>query len=167
MPDTEEAVLVTETGAGLFQVRIETGESSFLADEPVAVGGLSTGPDPFDLACAALGACTVMTMRLYARHKGWDVPRLSASVRHFKAARGSRDRFERSIHLDPALSSDQQARLLAIADRCPVHRMLELGSEIATRVAAPDLPAPEAGTSHGRIIEELCGSPDPEPEERA
>jgi putative redox protein len=160
MPDSEDAVLITETGLGLFQVRVETGATTFLSDEPAAVGGLSSGPDPFDLAAAALGACTVMTMRLYARHKAWNVPELSVSVRHVKPAAGARDRFERTIRLDPALDADRQARLLAIADRCPVHRMLTGGAEVETMAVASGLAAPNPDASHAQMIEELCQAAD-------
>ncbi len=156
MREAEGAVLVGETGVGLFQVRVETGDTSFLADEPASVGGLSSGPDPFALAAAALGACTVMTMRLYARQKGWQMALLSVGVHHDKASPAARDRFHRIIRLDPRLGPDQRARLLAIADRCPVHRMLEGGAEIATTVADDPPERGHAEALHGRIIDMLC-----------
>ncbi len=157
MPDAEEAVLAEETGAGLFQVRVSTGNMSFLADEPVALGGLSSGPDPFALIEAALAACTVMTMRLYARRKRWEVPKLSVRVRHMKSAPSSRDRIERQIHFDASVDAEKQDRLLHIAERCPVHQMLERGAEITTRVVGADM-APEGQGLHGRIIDALCAS---------
>lgn len=153
----EESVLIEETGAGLFQVRLTTGEASFLSDEPVAVGGLSSGPDPFDLACAALGACTVMTMRLYARRKGWDLPPIRASIRHSKASASARDRFERSLCVSSALDPDQRQQLLAIADRCPVHRLLEPGADIVTELVEAANAQPRSEALHGRIISEICG----------
>ena len=98
MLDAEEAVLATSTGEGKFQVRIDTGEQSFLMDEPVDFGGLSSGPSPFDMLGAALGACTLMTMKLYAERKGWIVDGLSVRVTHRKGSPDARDQFERVIH---------------------------------------------------------------------
>lgn len=74
------SVLAEETGAGTFQVRIDAGDHSFLMDEPAEYGGLGTGPSPFDLLCAALGACTLMTMKLYAKRKNWVLDQLSVRV---------------------------------------------------------------------------------------
>lgn len=155
MSGSEDAVLVMETGAGLFQVRVDAGDTTFLADEPVAVGGLSSGPDPFELVAAGLGACTVMTMRLYARRKGWDVPALAVRIRHEKTA-GARDRFHRAIRLDPSLSEEARAGLLAIADRCPVHRLLALGADIDTEMVLERLPGGHAEALHGAAAEAAC-----------
>ncbi len=154
----EEAVLVEETGAGSFQVRVETGDTSFLADEPVEVGGLSSGPDPFALAAAALGACTVMTMRVYARHKGWDVGALGVCVRHIKAGAGAQDRFECVIRIPAGTDGDTQQRLLAIAGKCPVHRMLERGAVVGTRLVAAEFAPPHSEGLHGRIVSETCAT---------
>ena len=136
------AVAVEETGVGLFQSRVLAGGTAFFADESVQLGGLGSGPDPFQLAGAALAACTVMTIRLYARRKGWRMARLSAEVRHSRASATSRDRFDLQIQLDPNLDAAQQARLLNIASRCPVHRLLAAGAEVVTKVGYSDLPPP-------------------------
>jgi putative redox protein len=154
MAEHQECVLVEETGKGLYQVRVETGDTGFFADEPVAVGGLSSGPDPFALVGAALAACKVMTMRLYARRKGWEVPEMGACVLHVKDGGGARDRFDCTLRLDPGLDSEQRSRLLEIAGRCPVHRMLEAGADIDTKVATK-LAEPRSEALHGRTIEEL------------
>lgn len=158
MPEHQECVLVEETGNGLYQVRVETRDTSFFADEPVAVGGLSSGPDPFALVGAALGACKVMTMRLYARRKGWEVPAMTACVIHVKDRAGARDRFECILRLDPGLDSERQSRLLEIAGRCPVHQMLGAGADIVTTMATDRLAGPRSEALHGRIIEEISGS---------
>ncbi len=142
MRKDDQAVLVEETGVGRFQSRVSTRGTAFFTDEPVEVGGLGSGPDPFELAGAALAACTVMTMRLYAERKGWRMARLAAEVRHSRPAATSRDRFDLLIQLDPDLSADQQARLLEIAGKCPVHRMLAPGAEIVTEVGHSDLSPP-------------------------
>lgn len=130
-----EGVEVRETGAGKFQVEILASGVRLLADEPAAVGGLGSGPTPYDLLGAALGACTVMTMRLYAERKAW--PLVSAKVRvvHHREGPDAKDRFAREIILEGALTPEQRRRLLEIANRCPVHQTLERGSEVITVLA--------------------------------
>jgi putative redox protein len=139
----QDQVLVQETGAGKFQVEVRTGTTRFLADEPVAVGGLGSGPGPYDLLCAALGACTSMTLRLYADQKQWPLTRTSVSVAHDKdKERKPADRFTRAIALEGALDAAQRARLLEIANKCPVHRTLESGSAVETmEVPASSIPS--------------------------
>lgn len=136
MPELEpltDQVLVQETGAGKLQVEVRTGSTRFLADEPVALGGLGSGPNPYDLLCAALGACTSMTLRLYADQKQWPLTRTRVVVGHDKdKERKPADRFTRSIMLDGPLDPAQHARLIEIANKCPVHRTLESGSAIET-----------------------------------
>ena len=155
MTQAEDALLVEETGAGRFQARVRTGELTFLADEPMAYGGLSSGPNPFDLACAALGACTVMTMRLYAERKGWNLGRMSARVRHRKSSPDGRDLFERVLHLGD-VTDEQREKLLHIADRCPVHLMLERGASVTTKLSEAELPPAHGEGLHAKTIEELC-----------
>ena len=115
-----------------------------LADEPVAYGGTNRGMSPYGFVTAGLGACTSMTIRMYARRKGWPLAHVSVDVSHSKvhaqdAEPGSRDKidtFRREITLTGDLSPDQRQRLLEIADRCPVHRTLERSSEIVTVLVA-------------------------------
>jgi uncharacterized OsmC-like protein/alpha/beta superfamily hydrolase len=131
-----EEVLVQETRAGKLQVEIVAGKTRFLADEPVAVGGLGSGPGPYDLLCAALGACTSMTVRLYADQKQWPLEQVRVAVRHTKdKERKPADFFYRRIGLEGSLDTEQRARLMEIAGRCPVHRTLEAGSAIETVAA--------------------------------
>ncbi len=131
-----EEILVQETRAGKLQVEVIAGKTRFLADEPVAVGGLGSGPGPYDLLCAALGACTSMTVRLYADQKQWPLERVRVAVRHGKdKERKPADLFSRRIALEGPLDSEQRARLMEIAGRCPVHRTLEAGSAIETAAA--------------------------------
>jgi putative redox protein len=134
-------VLVEETGAGRFAERVRVGRHVLAADEPVSVGGTDTGPGPYDYLLAGLGACTAMTLRLYADRKQWPLARVSVRLRHAKihaadcaeceTREGAIDRIERSIELAGELGEEQRAKLLEIADKCPVHRTLE--SEIAIR----------------------------------
>jgi len=137
----------TESAPG--QVRARIGERGFttdifagghrlIADEPVAVGGAEMGPTPYDYLLAALGACTVMTLRMYADRKKWPLDGVDVDLQHRKiyaedcrecdTAKGYVDQIERELKLVGELTAEQQERLLEIADRCPVHRTL--GSEI-------------------------------------
>jgi uncharacterized OsmC-like protein len=113
-----------------------------LADEPLAYGGTNKGMSPYGFLSAGLGACTSMTIRMYARRKGWPLDHVSVDVNHSKvhaqdAATESTDKIDgwnRKITLTGSLSDEQRQRLLEIADRCPVHRTLERSSEIVTEL---------------------------------
>jgi len=158
--DEAESVLVEETGAGRFQVAAHAGGSTFFVDEPLAVGGLGAGPNPYDLIGAALGACTAMTLRLYASRKAWPLARVKVRVEHVRATLDARDRFERDIILEGDLDDAQRVKLLEIANRCPVHHTLERGSEVIT-VLAPRAPASVTGDlvegdQHMRHMQEAC-----------
>jgi putative redox protein len=147
--DDPDAVTVAETGVGRLQVEVSAAGASFLADEPLEAGGLGSGPNPYGLLCAALGACTSMTVRLYAERKGWPLRRVTVRVLHARGPDGH-DRFAREVTLEGALDEAQRRRLLEVAERCPVHRTLEHGAEIFTVPAQPpaeqaDSPAACAG----------------------
>lgn len=155
--DDPEAVTIAETGAGRFQVEVTAPGATFLADEPIAAGGLGSGPNPYDLLAAALGACTTMTMRLYAERKGWPLERVTCRVVHARTGLAGRDRFAREIVLKGPLDAGQRARLLEIAGKCPVHRTLETGSEIITVLSATTPPALAlAGEGHLHDMLEAC-----------
>jgi putative redox protein len=144
-PAANEAgtVLVRETRQGKFQQEITAGRHHLLADEPTKAGGLDSGPGPYDLLLAGLGACTSMTLRLYAEHKKLPLERVSVRLAHSKihaqdcedceTKEGKIDRIERTITLEGELDAEQRKRLLEIADKCPVHRTLE--SEIKIRTS--------------------------------
>jgi putative redox protein len=149
-PTASAPVVVAETGQGTFLNHVVVGQHRLLADEPTSVGGFDAGPSPYDLLGAALGACTSMTLRLYADRKQLPVDRLLVEVRHDKVhaadcadcadavtvRTGMIDRFERMIHVDgDELTDADRAKLLAIADKCPVHRTLEASSAIVTRLS--------------------------------
>jgi putative redox protein len=127
-----EEVVVAETGLGRLQVEARTASGAILIDEPVSVGGLGSGPNPYDLMSAALGACTTMTLRLYAERKGWPLTRVQVSVLHHRASLDARDLFDRTISLEGPLDDAQRTQLLAIAERCPVHRTLDRGADVRT-----------------------------------
>jgi putative redox protein len=147
----EGAVVVEDTGEGDFQVEVRAPGVHFLADEPVEAGGLGSGPTPYDLLSAGLGACTVMTLRLYARHKAWSLRGVRVRVGHAKRSTDSPpDAFVRTVELDGELDADQRRRLLEIAERCPVHRTLERGArvETASTVRSSTSPAVEDAGRH-------------------
>jgi uncharacterized OsmC-like protein/fermentation-respiration switch protein FrsA (DUF1100 family) len=138
-------ILVRETLAnGPFQNEVVIGGRRFLADEPASVGGADTGPDPYAWVSAGLGACTSMTLRMYANRKGWPLERVTVGLEHAKKHAddcvdcGPKDRidvFTRSIEIEGDLDDAQRQRLLEIADRCPVHRTLEHGAKVETYLA--------------------------------
>lgn len=153
-----EGVEVRETRAGKFQVEVTAAGATFFADEPVAAGGLGTGPTPYDLLASALGACTLMTVRLYAARKAWPLESATVRVLHRRDGLDTQDRFARELVLEGDLSLDQRRRLLDIANRCPVHQTLERGSEVITVLAQQPLaggldPAP---VEHMNDMIEAC-----------
>ena len=137
-------VIVEETGAGRFQQRIAIGPHRLVADEPAAQGGLDSGPSPYDLLAASLGACKAMTMRLYADNKQWPLEQVRVRVAHDKVhaadcadcetREGRIDEFRVVLSLVGPLDAEQRARIAAIAERCPVHRTLM--SEVKIRTTA-------------------------------
>ena len=157
-PDTE-TVLLAETGLGKYQVEARMGDAALLIDEPLAAGGLGSGPNPYDLISAAVGACTTMTVRLYANRKGWPLSRVRAAVRHSRAGLEAKDRFDLAINLEGALDDAQRARLIEIAERCPVHLTLARGSEVQVRLvpeAKVDVLHPIESAGHMSRMQEAC-----------
>ena len=140
------AVLVRETREGKFTNQVFAGRHVIHADEPLEAGGLDTGLSPYDLLCASLGACTAMTLRSYADLKGIALERVSVELKHEKihaadcaeceTREGKIDRIDRLITLEGDLVPQQRARLLEIADKCPVHRTLHSEVMIKTQLAA-------------------------------
>ncbi len=143
---------VSETGQGKFQQMMTTGPHCLVADEPASVGGNDSGPTPYDLLSMALGACTSMTLRMYADHKRLELPRVTVDVSHDKVhardcqdcgqgKQGRIDRFERVISVAGgigALPPEVQDKLVEIAGKCPVHRTLEASSAVVTKLAPED-----------------------------
>jgi putative redox protein len=127
-----------------FLTQIQTGKHTLLADEPADVGGEDLGPSPYQLLTSALGACTAMTMRMYADRKGWDIDEIKVHLNHEKKhsadcedcekPTSKIDHFERIIEIDSKLEESQRQRLLEIANKCPVHRTLEGDVKVETRL---------------------------------
>ncbi len=137
-----------DTGAGKFQVAVQVAGVALMLDEPVSVGGLGSGPTPYQMLASALAACTTMTLRVYALQKGWPVAGIRTLAGHQRQAGVvPADLFSRRIEIEGDLDDTQRARLLEIADRCPVHRTLTGGARVETELA--DAPAPtEPAAAH-------------------
>lgn len=140
-------VVVTENGRGPYGQRITAGPHVLSADEPAPVGH-DTGPAPYDLVLAGLGACTSMTLRMYAARKKWPLESVTVTLRHSRmhaqdceeceTETGQLDRIDRTIELKGALDHEQRQQLLKIADRCPVHRTLHAEVAVRTTLASHD-----------------------------
>ncbi len=138
---SEGTVTVVETGTGTYTQQISTGQHRLFADEPRPIGD-DAGPTPYDLLLAGLGACTSMTVRMYANKKGWPLERVEVSLRRTRihaedcaeceTTKGMISHIDRSITLVGDLDDEQRERLLVIAERCPVHQTLTSEVDIAT-----------------------------------
>ena len=139
------ASVIVRSGPGL-QQEIQAGAHALRADEPVAAGGKDAGPDPYALLLSALGACTSMTLRLYAARKGWDLREVVVELDigrayaedcvHCEDPRAMVDQITRRLTLHGALDAAQRARLAEIATKCPVHKMLAAGVRVRDVLAA-------------------------------
>jgi putative redox protein len=135
-------VIVHGTAAGFVQ-EIEIGSHELYADEPASYGGTDSGPSPYDLLLAALGSCTSMTIGFYARKRSWPLENITVSLRHSRihaadceeceTKEGKIDRIELDIQLTGSLTDEQRAKLMEMADKCPVHQTLTSEINIKTR----------------------------------
>lgn len=131
----DDRVVVAETGEGKFTNQVTIGRHELLADEPLAVGGDDIGPGPYQYLLAGLGACTAMTLRMYAERKGIPLQQVKVTLEHSRihaadcedceTKEGRLDRIEKTIELHGEIDEAQRTRLMEIADRCPVHRTLQ------------------------------------------
>ncbi|HEX6327235.1 MAG TPA: alpha/beta fold hydrolase [Jiangellaceae bacterium] len=151
-PDTQSggppAVVVTDAGDGAYTQRIQVGGHTLLADEPAGVGGDDLGPTPYDLLLSSLGACTSMTVRMYAQRKNWPLRSTTVTLTHSKihaadcesceTTSGRLDHIVREVRFDGDLDAAQRAKLLEIANKCPVHRTLLSEVVVQTVTVEPD-----------------------------
>jgi len=143
-PSAKSRAVIASTGPAGLRTEIDAAGHALVADEPVTVGGTDTGPSPYDLLAAALASCTSMTLQLYARHREIKLDKVTVRVTHGKVhavdcrdcEKQTRkiDRFVRLINLEGEIDDAARARLLEIADRCPVHRSLSGEIEILTEL---------------------------------
>ncbi|SBS72787.1 OsmC family protein [uncultured Mycobacterium sp.] len=145
---SEGTVIVTETGTGTYTQQITAGRHQLVADEPQPISA-DAGPTPYDLLLAGLGACTSMTVRMYATKKGWPLERVEVTLRHTRihaedcaeceTTEGWISHIDRSIELIGDLDDTQRQRLLEIAERCPVHQTLTSEVNISTSLRLPSV----------------------------
>jgi putative redox protein len=143
MEKTDVGSVVVHGSAAGFEQEIHAGRHRFHGDEPVSAGGTDTGPSPYEFLLAALGACTSMTVGMYARRKGWPLEDVTVRLRHSKihatdcaecdTKEGMLDHIELEIHFDGPLTEEQRSKLVEMANKCPVHRTLTSEIEIRTR----------------------------------
>jgi uncharacterized OsmC-like protein len=149
------SVTVTHVPGTTYQTRIDTGDLALIGDEPIEAGGDGLGPNPYELLLAALGQCTVLTILLYARRKGWPVEGVSVRANHERLVvteeidgeliRKKVERIVQEIVLQGNLDEDQRTRLIEIAGKCPVHRTLTGDLEILEREVEIIAPATTEG----------------------
>ena len=137
MAHPHREVVVSENGQGRYQQTVSVGPHQLIADEPESMGGNDAGPAPFDYLLAGLGACTSMTLRMYAELKKLPLDSVSVTLTHEKIdVDGSKqDRITRRIALNGDLTPEQRQRMLEIANRCPVHRTLTGNLQIESELA--------------------------------
>ncbi|MCA9634450.1 MAG: OsmC family protein [Myxococcales bacterium] len=146
--DARGATVAAETGRTPYRTRLRSRDHAWVADEPIDLGGQDLGPNPYDLVQAGLAACTSMTLRMYADRKGWPLERVVTRISFDRVHRDECEgcespgpkigRFDRRLEIVGELDDTQRARLLEIADRCPVHRLVTEANLVATRIEGSD-----------------------------
>ena len=133
---SEDRKVTVELGSTGFKSTVTIGNHALIADEPESVGGTDMGPSPYELLASGLGACTVMTIRMYANIKKWDLKGVTVDVTHRKEeaedGKSKVDVFSREIKFIGDFDEKQHERMLIIADKCPVHKTLSASSKIET-----------------------------------
>lgn len=134
----EETIILEETKYGAFQVKVWAGCATFVVDEPFGAGGLASGPTPYDLLSAAIGACSLITMRLFATKHSCPLEHIRIGITHSSNGLYAQDRFVKHIQLTGSLSELQRQRLAEISDYGPVQLAISRGSEVQTVLLSGD-----------------------------
>jgi putative redox protein len=154
-----EAIVVEETGLGPFQLRARTGSVTFHIDEPISVGGMGAGPNPYDLLSAALAASSISTMRVYASTRKWRLDRIRVRLVYTRNVSPHRDAMLRQVALVGPLTDAERNKLLKIVERCPIQlslgRALEVRTELLSEAVLDDSLAETRG-EHMRQIIKVC-----------
>lgn len=133
-------VMVTATAAEPWGQALLTQTHVAFADEPASEKGRDTGPNPHELVLMGLGACTAITVRMYAARKGWPIDKLDVRLSYRRPVAGeaapAREQIDRKIEIEGPLDADQRARLFAIAEKCPIHKLLTAGVDIHSELMA-------------------------------
>jgi uncharacterized OsmC-like protein len=143
---SHEGALTVRIGPTGYRTEMIAGPHTLVSDEPIEAGGSDKGPTPYDLVLAALGACTAITLRMYADRKKWPLESVIVRLHHGRSHAADEqqcedrpvrlDQIERTLEISGPLTHDQRVRLAEIAERCPVHRTLDAGVRITTRLSA-------------------------------
>lgn len=134
-----DPVIVRERPGGKYTQDVLTSRHHLFADEPETFGSADIGPTPYEYLCAALGACTTITLRMYAERKKWSVDHIACEVKHKKSVREggqSHDVFTRTLSIQGELDDEQRQRMKEIANKCPVHRTLEHQAHVETELTS-------------------------------
>ena len=143
LPSQEPRSVKVSGPATGFRTEVEVGGHRLVVDEPIAVGGADAGPTPYEMLLAGLGACTVMTLRIYADRRKWPLERARVTLQHRKVHAqdcvdcdkkdAKMDVIDRIIFLEGSLNEEQRTKLIEIAERCPVHQTLKGKIQVNTR----------------------------------
>jgi putative redox protein len=135
---TDNPCATVESADGIYAELIKARTHSWAAGEPVDVGGIDNGPTPYELLLSALGACTAITLEMYAARKGWPLTKVHVTLEHSKEVKPGEndgrplDMIDRIVRLEGPLDAEQRARLIEIANKCPVHQTLTNRIDIST-----------------------------------
>ncbi len=138
MSEHANPMVTVQSSDGAYAQSIRARTHDWVAGEPIEIGGTDNGPTPYELLLSALGACTAITLEMYAARKGWPLDKVHVTLEHSKEVRAGQnggqpvDMIDRIVRLDGALDSEQRAKLIEIAEKCPIHRTLTNQIEIST-----------------------------------
>lgn len=157
-PLAGETIILDETHLGPFQIRVTTGSSTLIVDEPMGSGGLGSGPNPYDLVSAALAACSLLTMRLFATRRRWPLVDIRMRMTHHRDGLKARDSFLKEVLLIGKLTESQRLKIMDVGNHSPLHLSFEQEFQVKT-VLLPDGVLDWTATTrqeHVRDMTEAC-----------